>query len=134
MALDLGSLNAGEDVYYYVDGKNVGGSIFSSKEFDILFMTKQNYDLYANGSSATMLSSGTKYEENGLIPAIANITVAQRIITCLFSTLPTAQTRIVLMKMVTGFGNLSSSRKAAQFQSLQAQDNQYEEPMLPGND
>ena len=76
MALDLGSLNVGEDIYYYVDGKNVGGSIFSSKEFDILFMTKQNYDLYANGSTATILTGGTKYKESGLIPAVANITVA----------------------------------------------------------
>ena len=76
MVLDLGNLNAGDDVYYYVDGKNIGGSIFSTEEFDILFMTKQNYDLYANGSTPTLISSGTKYKENGLIPAVTNISVS----------------------------------------------------------
>ena len=75
MALDLGNLNTGQDVYYYVDGKNIGGSIFTTEEYDILFMTKQNYDLYANGSAPTILSDGTKYKEDGLIPAIANISV-----------------------------------------------------------
>ena len=75
MALDLGNLTSGQDVYYYVDGKNIGGSIFSSKEFDILFMTKQNYDLYVNGSTPTLISDGTKYKEDGIIPAITNITI-----------------------------------------------------------
>ena len=75
MALDLGNLNVGQDVYYYVDGKNIGGSIFTTEEYDILFMTKQNYDLYANGSTPTILTDGTKYKEDGLIPAIANISV-----------------------------------------------------------
>ena len=75
MALDPRHLNTGQDVYYYVDGKNIGGSIFTTEEYDILFMTKQNYDLYANGSAPTILSDGTKYKEDGLIPAIANISV-----------------------------------------------------------
>ena len=76
MALDLGTLNSGDDVYYYVDGKNEGGSIWSSKEFDILFMTKQNYDLYVNGSSFTAITDGTKYKEDGLIPAVENMSIA----------------------------------------------------------
>ena len=69
MALDLGNLNVAK-MYYYVDGKNIGGSIFTTEEYDILFMTKQNYDLYANGSTPTILTDGTKYKEDGLIPAM----------------------------------------------------------------
>ena len=76
MALDLGNLSAGDDIYYYIDGKNEGGSIWSSKEFDILFMNKANYDLYVNGSSFSTISDGTKYKEDGLIPAIQNMTIS----------------------------------------------------------
>ena len=73
---NLGTLNSGDDVYYYVDGKNEGGSMWSSKEFDILFMTKQNYDLYVNGSSFTAITDGTNYKEGGLVPAIENMSIA----------------------------------------------------------
>ena len=76
MALDLGNLSTGDDIYYYVDGKNEGGSIWSSKEFDILFMNKENYDLYVNGSSFSTITDGTKYKEDGLIPAVKNMTVS----------------------------------------------------------
>ena len=38
MALDLGTLNSGDDVYYYIDGNNEGGSLWSAKEYDILFL------------------------------------------------------------------------------------------------
>ena len=76
MALDLGNLSSGDDIYYYVDGKNEGGSLWSSKEFDILFMNKENYDLYVNGSSFSTITDGTKYKEDGLIPAVKNMTVS----------------------------------------------------------
>ena len=75
MALDLGNLSTGDDVYYYIDGKNEGGSIWSSKEFDILFMNKINYDLYVNGSSFNAITDGTKYKESGLIPAVENMSI-----------------------------------------------------------
>ena len=76
LALDLGTLSSGEDVYYYIDGSNEGGSIFSAKEFDIMFMTKVNYDLYVNGSSTfTALQDGTNYKEGGIIPTIENISI-----------------------------------------------------------
>ena len=76
MALDFGNLSTGDDIYYYIDGKNEGGSIWSSKEFDILFMNKINYDLYVNGSSFSVISDGTKYKEDGLIPAIDNMSIS----------------------------------------------------------
>ena len=76
MALDLGNLSTGDNVYYYIDGKNEGGSIWSSKEFDILFMNKMNYDLYVNGSSFNAITDGTKYKESGLIPAVENMSIS----------------------------------------------------------
>ena len=76
MVLDLGNLSTGDDVYYYIDGKNEGGSFWSSKEFDILFMNKVNYDLYVNGSSFSTIIDGTKYKEDGLIPAVNNMSVS----------------------------------------------------------
>jgi len=75
MALDLGNLNSGDDVYYYADGNNEGGSIWSSKEYDILFMSKDNYDLYVNGSTFNIIADGTNYKEDGIIPVIENISV-----------------------------------------------------------
>jgi len=76
MALDLGTLNSGDDVYYYVDGNSEGGSWLGTKEYDILFMTKDNYDLYVNGSAFSVISDGTNYEQGALIPALENISIS----------------------------------------------------------
>ena len=132
MALDLGSLNVGEDVYYYVDGKNVDGSIFSSKEFDILFMTKQNYDLYANGSTATILTSGTEYKENGLIPAVTNITVTSTdhyMLVFDAADGPNSNAADENGDWIWEFMVLSDGSTIS---NLQAQDNQYENPITVG--
>ena len=132
MALDLGSLNVGEDVYYYVDGKNVGGSIFSSKEFDILFMTKQNYDLYANGSTATILTSGTEYKENGLIPVVTNITVTSTdhyMLVFDAADGPNSNAADENGDWIWEFMVLSDGSTIS---NLQAQDNQYENPITVG--
>lgn len=76
MALDFGALTLGDDIYYYIDGNNEGGSFWSSKEFDIILMTEDNYDLYAAGSSTfTVVTDGTNYEEGGLIPLVENVTI-----------------------------------------------------------
>ena len=76
MALDLGTLNSGDDVYYYVDGNSEGGSWLGTKEYDILFMTKNNYDLYVNGSTFSVISDGTNYEQGQTIPTIENISIS----------------------------------------------------------
>ncbi len=76
MALDLGTLNSGDDVYYYVDGNNEGGSLWSAKEYDILFMTRANYDLWVNGSTFSVISDGTNYEQGQTIPTIENISIS----------------------------------------------------------
>jgi len=126
MALDLGSLNTGEDIYYYVDGKNIGGSIWSSEEFDILFMTKDNYDLYANGSTPDIISDGTKYKEDGLIPAVANISVN------------TSDSYVLVLDAADGPNSNAADENGdwvwefvvlsdgGSITNLQAQDNQYE--------
>jgi hypothetical protein len=76
MALDFGALTLGDDIYYYIDGNNEGGSVWSSKEFDVILMTEDNYDLYAAGSSTfTVVTDGTNYEEGGLIPLVENVTI-----------------------------------------------------------
>ena len=132
MALDLGSLNVGEDVYYYVDGKNVDGSIFSSKEFDILFMTKQNYDLYANGSTATILTVGTEYKENGLIPAVTNISVTSTdhyMLVFDAADGPNSNAADENGDWIWEFMVLSDGGTIS---NLQAQDNQYENPITVG--
>jgi hypothetical protein len=76
MVLDLGTLNSGDDVYYYVDGNSEGGSWLGAKEYDILFMTKDNYDLYVNGSAFNVISDGTNYEQGQLIPSFENISIS----------------------------------------------------------
>ena len=76
MALDLGTLNSGDDVYYYIDGNNEGGSLWSAREYDILFMTRANYDLYVNGSTFNVISDGTNYEQGELLPAIENMSIS----------------------------------------------------------
>ena len=76
MALDFGALTLGDDIYYYLDGNNEGGSVWSSKEFDVILMTEDNYDLYVAGSSTfTVVTDGTNYEEGGLIPLVENVTI-----------------------------------------------------------
>ena len=76
MALDFGALTLGDDIYYYLDGNNEGGSVWSSKEFDVMLMTEDNYDLYVAGSSTfTVVTDGTNYEEGGLIPLVENVTI-----------------------------------------------------------
>lgn len=76
MALDFGTLTTGDDLYYYLDGTNEGGSVWSSKEFDVMLMTEDNYDLYVTGSSTfTVITDGTNYEQGGLIPLVENVTI-----------------------------------------------------------
>ena len=74
MSLDLGYLDNGDDIYYYIDGDNKGGSIWSAKEFDIMLMTKSNYDAYANDSAFSSIHS--HYKEDGLIPVVNNFTLS----------------------------------------------------------
>jgi len=132
MALDLGNLNAGDDVYYYVDGKNIGGSIWSAKEFDILFMDKTNYDLYVNGSSFTAISNGTKYKEDGIIPAIKNMTA------------PSTTRYMLVLDAADGPGSSAADEngdwvwefillsEGGSISNLQAQDNHYQDAISVG--
>jgi len=132
MSLDLGNLNAGDDVYYYVDGKNIGGSIFSVKEFDILFMTKANYDLYVNGSSFSVISDGTKYKENGIIPAIKNMTA------------PSTTQHMLVLDAADGPGSSAADEngdwawefillsEGGSISNLQALDNHYQDAISVG--
>jgi hypothetical protein len=76
VSFDLGTLDVGDDLYYYVGSRNVGGSIFSVQKFDALLMTQGNYDLYVNGSEPTLVSSGTKMEQTEQIPLFRNSSIA----------------------------------------------------------
>jgi len=132
MVMDLGTLNAGEDVYYYIDGNNEGGSIWGSKEYDILFMTKQNYDLYVNGSSFSVIDDGTKYKENGIIPAIENMTVtsnSQYMLVLDAADGPNSNSASENGDWIWEFIILS---EGSSISNLQASDNHYEDSITVG--
>jgi hypothetical protein len=134
MALDFGALTAGDDVYYYLDGTNEGGSIWSSKEFDVMLMTEDNYDLYASGSSTfTVVTDGTNYKQGGLIPVVENVSI------------PAGDDYVLVMDAADGPNSESADENGdwiwefialsdgGVIENMQAQDNKYEETLSMGS-
>ena len=134
MALDFGSLSAGDDVYYYLDGINKGGSLFSSKEFDVMMMTKSNYDVYANGSSSfDVIDDGSNFKQGGLIPVIENISI------------PLTDQYVLVFDAADGPDSDSADEngdwiwefivlsEGGRIDNLQAQDAKYEESLSVGS-
>jgi hypothetical protein len=130
MALDFGTLTAGDDLYYYLDGKNEGGSVWSSKEFDVMLMTKDNYDLYATGSSTfTVVTDGTNYKQGGLIPVVENVSI------------PANDDYVLVMDAADGPNSESADENgdwiwefialsdAGVIENMQAQDDKYEQTL-----
>jgi PGF-CTERM protein len=128
MALDFGPLTSGDDIYYYLDGTNEGGSLFSSKEFDIMMMTEDNYDLYVGGSSAfTIVANGTNYKQGGLIPVLENISI------------PSDDDYVLVMDAADGPNSESADEngdwiwefivlsEGGTIENIQAQDSKYQE-------
>ena len=132
MALDLGSLDSGEDVYYYIDGNNEGGSIWGAREYDILFMTEDNYNLYVNDSTFSVISEGTNYEQGEILPSVENITV------------PYTSDYMIVLDAADGPNSNSADEngdwiwefivlsEGGPISNLQAQDNHYEETFTIG--
>ena len=131
MALDFGTLTAGDDIYYYLDATNEGGSIWSSKEFDVMMMTEDNYDLYITGSSTfTVVADGTHYKEGGLIPLVENVTV------------PADDDYVLVMDAADGPNSQSADEngdwiwefivlsEGGAIENMQAEDSRYEQTLL----
>ena len=132
MVLDLGGLDSGEDVYYYIDGNNEGGSIWGAREYDILFMTEDNYNLYVNDSTFSVISEGTNYEQGEILPSVENITV------------PYTSDYMIVLDAADGPNSNSADEngdwiwefivlsEGGPISNLQAQDNHYEETFTIG--
>ena len=130
MAIDFGALTLGDDIYYYLDGNNEGGSVWSSKEFDVILMTEDNYDLYVAGSSTfTVVTDGTNYEEGGLIPLVENVTI------------PADDDYVLVMDAADGPNSESADEngdwvwefivlsEGGSIENLQAQDSKYQQSL-----